>query len=318
MPKIRREIQLGILFALTILLFVWGLNYLKGKNIFQRQITFYAVYDNVSGLLESNPVSINGLKVGQIDRIAFHPDGSGKVVVTSIIGRQIPIPANSVAYLGSPDLVGGKQIMIELGTGPAIIGQGDTLQGVIKQSIADDIATQFMPVMEKAGNMIVKMDSVLTAAHQILGSENRELLNNSFRQLDASLTSLSNTTAQTENLLRDESGRLSEIFSSTLSVIKNIESQNEALAGIVVNMSEITDSLAVSELKATINQAGRSLQEFAALMEQINAGEGSAGLLLKDESLFRNLEAASAQLEMLLEDIRENPGKYFRISVFGR
>lgn len=318
MPKLRREAQLGILFALTLFLFIWGLNYLRGYNVFQRQITFHTVYDEVAGLLESNPVTISGVNVGQIDRIAFHPDGSGKVVVTSIVGRQINIPANSIAFLGSPSLIGGKEIMIQLGTDTRMLSSGDTLRGMISYSLVDEFSNHLLPMAEKAGNMIVQMDSVLTALQLLLNQENREMISQSIEHLNAGLASLASTSQTADELISRESDRLSGIMSSASSILENVESQNQALNDIISNMSVISDSLAESELKEAINNAGRSLQEFANLMEQLNAGEGSAGLLMQDETLFRNLEAVSLQLDLLLQDIRENPGKYFRISVFGR
>jgi phospholipid/cholesterol/gamma-HCH transport system substrate-binding protein len=113
--KLKREYKIGFLAFVSIFLFVWGLNYLKGRDIFSSQITFYAIYDNVAGLIESNPVSVNGVNIGQVQSIRFMPDGSGRILVESLINQEVPIPENSISMLTGASLTGSREIIIILG-----------------------------------------------------------------------------------------------------------------------------------------------------------------------------------------------------------
>jgi ABC-type transporter Mla subunit MlaD len=125
--KLRREFILGAVGVITLLLFVWGFNYLKGKDLLKKQQRFYVVYPVIDGLIESHPVTVNGVAIGQVNRIGFHKDRSGRVVVECLIGDYIDIPSNSIALLKSSSLIGGFEIELLLGNTPDYLQHGDTL-----------------------------------------------------------------------------------------------------------------------------------------------------------------------------------------------
>lgn len=315
--KIQREVKIGLLFAITLFLFIWGINYLRGTDIFTRQIRFHIVYDQVSGLMETNPVTISGVTVGQVSRIAFHPDGSGRVVVTATADRQIGIPVNSVARLTS-EIVGTNKIIIELGTHPDIITSGDTLIGRKDPAITEQIEEQFAPFRIHAERILVSADTLLAALNQVLGPEHRQMISGSIASLHHTMSKMESAAHTFDEILSHEAKRISTILQNAESITHNLEENRETINHILQNLSETSDHIASDEFQNVIFQASHAMTELALLMEKINRGEGSAGKLLSDEELYENINRASHELELLLEDIRAHPGRYFRISVFGR
>ncbi len=307
-----------MLAVITLVLFIWGVNYLKGRDIFQKQLEFYVVYDKVTGLIESNPVSLNGLPIGQVKRISFHPDGSGRILVECLVGNAIALPDNSIAHLVSPGLIGSREIEIELGNSGHFISSGDTLEGIFQASLQDEVATQLLPIKAQAESLLAQMDTVLTIFSQVFTPATRESLSEGISDFSNTLDNLENASLVMDTTLVAQAGRISEILGNAASISRNIQENNDAIERIIHNFSTLSDTLVSLELVSTIEQAKGSLGEFALAMDKINRGEGTFGLLLNDQALYLNLERSSRQLDLLLEDIKENPGKYFSVSVFGR
>ncbi len=315
--KISREVKLGILAAVTLFLFIWGINYLRGKDLFTPQISFFAVYEQVGGLTESNPVRVSGVQVGQVDRIIFHPDGSGRVVVESIIERgKIQIPANSMARMSS-DFLGTTEIEIVLGDAQVLINDGDTLEAQTKASITEEVTRQLMPFRQKAEDLLAQVDTILTVIQYTFNPQTRDNIINSVESITNTLTSLESTTTTLDTSMETQISKLSMILSNAESITTNIKNNNEDISRIIENFSAISDTLAAAQIAQTFSNVNQTMADFSQVVEKINRGEGSMGLLINDEDLYRNLDASSRQLDSLLMEIRNNPGRYFNISVFG-
>jgi phospholipid/cholesterol/gamma-HCH transport system substrate-binding protein len=291
--KIKREILLGILGVVSLLLFIWGVNYLKGTDLLQRQQIFYVIYPKVDGLIESHPVSVNGVKIGQVNKIGFHRDRTGRVVVECIINPDIDIPVNSQAILRSASLIGGYEIVLQLGDSNMIMQNTDTLTGVIQPSIQDDIAAQLDPFKDQSAIILARFDTLLTSLNMVFDNENRTNLSHSIGELNKSLRHIE-------------------------SIAENIHNQEQNINKIVGNLAAITDSIAALEIKSVLDQTSKSIETLQQVLSSVNEGEGSLTLLLHDDGLYQNLERSSYELELLLEDIRNNPRKYFNFSVFGK
>ncbi|MFO8066280.1 MAG: MlaD family protein [Bacteroidales bacterium] len=315
--KIRREVRIGIVVVGTILLFVWGLNYLKGTDIFTKQVKFYAVYDQVTGLIESNPVSISGVKVGQINSIDFHPDGSGRVVVESIIGTTVKIPKNSIARLYSSDLLGTREIEILLGDSAKNIENGDTLSTHIQASIQDEVSQQMLPFKKQAENLLAQIDSVMAVIQYVFNKETRDNISESMENIKLTLENFERTTYTLDTTFYSQAIRIATILSNAESITSNLAKNNESITKIITNFEAVSDTLAASDLKQTINNANKTLEELDIALSKVNTGEGSLGMLIHDDELYLNLEKTSKELENLIEDIKKDPKRYFNISVFG-
>lgn len=315
--KIRREHKLGILAVAAIFLFIWGLNYLKGRDIFRKQITFYAIYEDVTGLIESNPVSLSGVNIGQVNRIRFMPDGSGRILVENVISTEVPIPVNSVSVLTGMSLTGSREIIITLGDAPEFLQSGDTLQSAQQSSIQEEVSQMVAPIKQRAEDLFVQVDSVLIIFQAIFSPQTRDNIVVSFESIQHTLENLEKTTNTLDKTINQETTRIAQIMANAESISTNLKDNNELLSNIIQNFSSISDSIAGANLKKTLRHTEESLASFNQVMDKINKGEGSMGLLVNDDKLYHNMEATSKQLELLLEDIRNNPGSYINISVFG-
>jgi len=316
--KISREVKLGFIGAVTLFLFVWGLSYLKGKDILGRQLTIFAEYDNVSGLVETNPVVVSGVKIGQVDRIYFHPDGSGKIMVRMIVGRDIGIPVNSVARLTGADFMGFREIDIILGDSRVNVFNGDTLATLTSASLTEEVSQQIAPLKHQAENLLAQIDSVLAVVQNIFNAETRENISQSIESIKQTIVTIEKTTATVDTTFSRQASRLAVILSNAESISNNLRQNNEAITNIIQNFSELSDTMAALEIAKTMEDVNKTMEALSAAMDKINRGEGSLGLLVNDEELYRNLETSSKQLELLLEDIRQNPRRYINVSVFGR
>ncbi len=309
--KWNREIKLGILFTAGLLLFLWGVNYLKGKAVFSRQTRFYVVYDRVDGLKESNAVILSGVKIGHIHRIAFHPDQSGQVVVTAFIQNDIHIPSNSLAILSSPDLVGEAYLDMVLGDAPLALSNSDTLQGALKGGMMQDFTDQ-------ARQLITRADNLISSIQEVFSNENLASMNTAMENAAASSINLNKASGIASDLLDQEGEKISQILSDVTMVTENLASNMENLDHILNNLSHLSEAATAPELKHTIQQLGEATTAISSILQRMDAGEGSAGKLLTDQALYQRLESSSRELELLLEDIRKNPERYFRINIFGR
>ncbi|HSV87914.1 MAG TPA: MlaD family protein [Bacteroidales bacterium] len=316
--KISRELKIGVIGILTIALFFWGLFFLQGTGIFSRQIAFYAVYDHIDDLLETNPVTINGVIVGQVNKISFHPDGSGKVLVRCMIEPQIAIPSNSIARLAAADLIGTREIQIILGTSQVAIVSGDTLQTEITASLAQEVSEQLLPLRLQAEQLFGQVDSVINVIYRILDEGTRQNIVTSFESLANTLTNLESSTHYFDSVLAGQVNRLSVIFANAESITSNLRQNNEAIANVINNLSVTTDTLAAIDFTTTMHNVNTSMEGLAAIVEKINRGEGTMGLLVHDDQLYHNIQNASQQLDSLIIDIQENPRRYLNFSVFGR
>lgn len=316
--KISRQFKLGILFAVTLFLLGWGIEFLKGKNLFSNARTYFGVYERIEGLLVANPVTVNGFEVGQVTRIGFTDDNSGKILVEMEVKRDFDLPANSIARIYSSDLMGSKAIALERGSSKTLAKDSDTLRTGVEGSIKDAVNEQVRPIKNKAENLMLSIDTVVTVIQDVFNPKTRDDLAKSFTSIEQTLASLKNTSYNIDTLVTAESNRLAMIIGNLESITRNIDSKGGEINNTIDNLSAISDTLANAKLSKTLNKANSSLEQITALLDKVNQGEGTAGKLLTNDSLYRNLESASHELNMLLRDIKLHPQRYVHFSVFGR
>jgi phospholipid/cholesterol/gamma-HCH transport system substrate-binding protein len=298
--KISREVKTAVLVISGILLFVFLFNYLKGENILDSSRTYYALYDNVEGLAPSTPVTINGMNVGKVKAIAFKGDGSGKLLVTLLVDNDFEFSKNSKAELYDLGLIGGKAIaIIPAFDDSEIAVSGTYLNTTVKAGLTDLVNQRLTPLQEKIEVVMSETDSLLVNFNEILDADTKNNIKEGIAELNATIKSFKQTSISL-NILVDNN---QESITATLS---NFEKTSESFA-------KLSDSLANANLAETIKDLQSTIKSFDAVMASINNGEGSVGKLLKDESLYNNLEAASKEMEELLRDIKLHPARYRRI-----
>jgi len=303
--KLSKEIKTAILVIVGILFFVFGFNYLKGKNLLDSSRTFYTVYDNVEGLAPSTPVTISGLPVGRVQSIGFTDDGSSKLLVKLLVTTDYKFSKNSKAQLYEAGLIGGKAIAIVPAFDNAEEAEdGDTLEADIKAGLSELVNQRLTPLQEKIETMMVSADSLLNNINDVFDSKTKDNLRKGIADMSATMSSFKETSASINSLLKSNQERLNNTLANAESMTNNLNS--------------ITDSIAKADLGKTIEELQGTIGKFNNVMASIENGEGSIGKLLKDEGLYNNLEGASKQLEQLLQDMKLNPKRYVHFSLFGK
>lgn len=314
--KISKEFKVGLVFIIAIAALVWGFNYLKGINLFSSQKTYYAIYEHVNGLVKANPVSISGLKVGQVKDIYFAPGNTGLIVVSMSITTDLPIPENTIANIYSSDLMGSKAIELKLGSSNKYIQDGDTLPSLVEASLKDAVNQQIRPLKNKAEDLISSIDSVVVMVQAVFNRKSREDIANALESVKNTLNSLENASSNIDTIVQSQAGRLANILYNLDMITTNIENNNDKIDRIIDNFASISDSLAKAEIPRTFNNINSTVNDLAVIAEKINSGEGTLGMLINDDELYNNLKQASSDLEILLQDIKTNPKRYVRFSIF--
>lgn len=309
--KIANETKVGILAAFSIALLIIGYNFLKGNAIFSSETVLYARYSHVDGLGVSKPVLINGYQIGRVDKLTLQPDGT--IIATLKIKGKYEIPKNSVAKLESIDLLGGKAIVMALGTGNIYAKDGDTLNANVAKGLMEAV----QPVQKKAELIIAKMDSILTSVNSILNPNFQKNIDKSFNSVAATLASLEATSKKVDNLVGSEGTRISSILANVEAISSNLKNNNEKINGILKNINSITDQVAAANFKQTIDNANKAVADLQSIVSKVNNGQGTLGLLVNDTKMYDNLNNASMNLDKLIIDLKENPKRYVHFSVFG-
>ncbi len=317
MRKIRHEVKIGVLAIITIALFIWIYNFMKGKNILHAAKTYTVVYDKVNGLEESNAVLINGYRVGLVDNIRFASDQSGKLIVTLLIEENFDIPKNSIARIYSSDLMGTRSVDLILGNSEDFCESGDTLIPEVAGTLQEQVSIEMLPLKNKAENLMLSIDSVLAVIQVTFNESFRDNFSASFGHIRETIKHLNRSTYTLDTLLTNEDGRFATFLSNIESISGNLKNNNEELTQLFQNMASLSDSLAKSHIRSTIDNLDRTLANMDTALTRINRGEGTLGMLITDDSLYINLENATNSLDALLKDVKENPKRYVQVSVFG-
>ena len=309
--KISNELRVGILVTLSLALLIWGLNYLKGKDFFTTSHKYYAVYDNVDGLVKSNIVIMNGYRIGIINKIEFLADHSGKLLVTLMINSDVFISKDATANIYSSDFLGSKGMRITLGKDKRSVENGDTLIGILETNLVSRLETQVGPIKNKAESLIVSLDSTTRMLRDIFDTNTKHNLKSTISHLNNSLGSM-------DNMINSDNGKLKIMLENMESITTNFKLHNKEIGLIIDNLSQVSDSLAKVHFASAINNADLVMEKTYQVMDKINKGEGSLGLLVNDEKLYHSLETTAKDLDDLLKDLKTNPKRYVHFSMFGK
>ncbi|MDP1622326.1 MAG: MlaD family protein [Bacteroidales bacterium] len=314
--KISKEIRIGVIFVLATAVLIWGLMYLKGLEMFNASRTFYAVYDQVNGLVAANPISIKGMKVGQVKKLYFDPQNPQKIIVELYVLGDYPIAKNSSARIFNSSLLGAPEVEIIPGNSVVMAKEGDTLLSLLEATLGQEVNRQLLPLKIKAENLIGSIDSIAIIVQQVLNKNTRDNLVKAIGNIQQTLENITHTTYNIDTLMESQRNNLSRIINNVESISSNLKQNNKKITNILTNFSDLSDSLAKARIPQTIAQVNKAVIDLDSILMKINRGEGSLGQLLSNEQLYNEVEKAARDLNLLLEDIRKNPGKYVKVSVF--
>ena len=302
--KITKEIKVAVLVILSVVLFYWGFAFLKGKNLFDTSTKLYAVYDNVAGLVEAAPVTINGLIIGKVNAIEMLSDGKMKVELV-ITNEQIKIAKSSEAQIMDSGLIGGREIAIINNFSDTNYTQsGDILKTSNKLGLTDELASQIGPVKDKVEVLLENANKLIENLNATLDATTQQKLKASIASLELTLSEFSKISINANEILLENKSKLN----TTLS---NFEKSSG-------NLNSITTSLEKANLGATVKKLETTLTNVNGIIANLEQGKGSMGKLLNDDMMYTNLTKTSKELELLLQDLRLNPTRYVNVSVFGK
>ena len=310
--KISNETKVGALTSIAIAILFIGYSFLKGNNVFSSENTFYTEYDNVDGLAVSKPVLVSGFQIGRVSALKLQPNG--KIRTEFKINDDYEIPSNSVARIVSADLLGSKAIVFELGNSTTMARDGDPLLSDVQANLMEKVE----PLQHKIENLVVKLDSVLSGVNSVMDAEFQRDFKSSVRSIAASLKNLEKITGDVDGLVGSERNRLSNILANMESITTNFKNNNDKINSILSNLDTLSNDLARTEIQQTVDNANQAMKNVQEITDKINNGNGSLSQLIHDEELYQNLNNASASLDQLIKDLSENPGKYLKISIFGK
>lgn len=317
--KLSKEFKIGLVVVAAIAAFIWGLSFLKGSNIFSHKYYIYAIYPKIDGLIPANPILVNGYKIGQVNKISLiEKGGVHQVLVKFLLTEDVKIPSNSIAKAISADLLGSKAVEIVMGNSTRYANNGDTLASDTEEGLKESFNKQMAPIQAKAANLLGSMDSVMTVVSMVLNTKNRENIDKSFESIRKAILSLEQTAYKLDDLMASEKTKLSAILNNLSGITGNLHKNEQKINNILNNFSNLSDTLAKSQLKSAIGNADKTLKELNILLAKINEGQGTLGKLVKNDSLYNNLNKSSEDLDKLLKDLRINPKRYVHLSVFGR
>lgn len=302
--KISRELKTALIILGGIALFVLGFNFLKSSALFDNSKTFYAVYDDVSGLTPGTSVDINGLSVGSVKDIRFL-DGRGNLVVTFTVSKDFVFSENSEVEVYDTGIIGGKNLrIIPVFDGSEAAASGDTLVSTMKPGITELVTQRLTPLQEKLESLLNSADTVLVGMDDVMDEASKENLRKGISHFDDVMANLNSVTRNLDRFLT-----------------RNEQSLNRSLAEvekITQNLSGVSAELANADVGQTVKSLQSTIANLNGMITKMQTGDGSMANLINDKELYTNLSAASDQLNLLLEDMRLNPKRYVHFSVFGK
>lgn len=292
--KLSKEFQIGILVIVTIAITFFGVNYLKGINIFNPTNYYYLKLDKINGLVETNPVNVKGYKVGLVQEIIYDYENPNKdIVIVLQLDDDLRVPHGTKAALVS-GLMGGATIELMLNESSTYYQRGDTIPSYIDEGILNALTAEVMPRIQ---TIIPQLDSLIVSLNAI--AENKTIE-----------SSLANINEMTGNLKKASVG-INRI------VDKDVPTLCSNMNTVLTDFSKVSGNLSKVDFDKTVTQLNTTLSSVQTMVDRVNKGEGTLGMLMKDPSLYNNINTTVSSANDLLVDLKLNPKRYVHFSVWG-
>lgn len=314
--KFSKYTKLGILIVSTLIILIWGFNYLKGINFLNKSNKYHVVYERIDGLLKSSAVTLNGFKVGQVTDIQFVNDHSGRLMVSFSLEGDLLIPKGSVARIVSSDLMGNKAIHLLFQSGSQYYASGDTLPGSIESDLKEQVSMQVLPLKKRAEELLASLDSAITVVTYVFNENTRKNLSESFEHINQTVINFQQTSSTLNQLMQNNSSHISSILNNLDSISTDFKNNGGKFNAIIQNIESISDSLSMISVSPIFAEISNSLDGLSKIIARLQQSDNSAGLLLNDPHLYNNLNSLSSSLDLLLKDFRNNPKRYVHFSAF--
>lgn len=304
-----KEVKIGIFTVIVLAGAYFGLNYLKSKRLFSNDNIIYAVFNQADGLEVGAPVIIKGFKIGTVEKINFDIR-SEQLLVKLLVNGEYPLPINSEAKIASTSLLGGKVLEVKLGNDVVqTLGNGDTIRTSTERNIMDVAGEEYGKLKEMASDIVTKLSQALDGMNKVLSDDNA-------RALSATLANLSSISGNINEAVSSPTKGLKTTMENISVLSASLREAAPDLQRGLHNIALLSDTLSVKG-PVLISNAAASLDNLNQVIAKVNRGEGSAGKLINDEALYKNLNEAVANMSILLADLKANPKRYINVTVFG-
>ena len=302
--RLSKEIKAAFFVLSTILLFIFGFNFLKGSSLLDKQKTIYAVYDEVDGLLVGANVMINGLSIGNVTELDFLPN-STKILVTLKVKDKLNFSSKSTASIYETGVLGGLAISIDpIFEKESTVKTGDTLNSSVRPGLTELINRQIEPLSRQLQSTITSVDSIFTGASNVLNKQTQEEIKESINVLTSAIKAINNSSIIIEKTLTAKNTQINN-------TIDNFEK-------ISSNLSEVSDELNSFGLSNLLSNLEVSVDGISSIVNKLDSDKSTIGKLINEDEVYNNLNSSIESLNSLIIDIKENPKKYVHFSVFGR
>ncbi|MHA4846809.1 MlaD family protein [Flavitalea antarctica] len=308
--KISNETKVGALTAVAITVLILGFNFLKGRNITERNDELFAVFKSVKGVGPANPVLINGLQVGKVSALKEKDKNLSGIIVTMSLSKDVNIPDNSIATINS-DLLGTTSLEIILGNSPNFIQSGGTLQTTTNPGLLGEVKGALSPAIDNLNKTLASLDVFIQKLNTIVDPNTK----NNIQGIIANLTT---TSKSLENLLNNQTGALAKTLSNFENFSSNLAKNNGKIDSTLTNLEKTTNMLSNANIDQAVMQLKNTLAKLDNTISKIDSKDGTLGMLLNDRKLYDELHQTSRSLTTLLDDFRTHPKRYVNISVFGK
>ncbi len=293
-----REVKVGLMAVVAIFVLYFGLNFLKGIDIFSSVSNYYASYENIGGLVPSSPVYVKGFKVGQVEEVKYDFTKKESFVVRISVSKDIKVPKGAKVELFDDGLMGGKAI--QLVYDPIVLTQemyqaGDTIESQVGTGLMGQLAGDLMPKIE---SISTQTDSLIRSLRTLVDSKE---LNNSLSSIEKTTSDLAVSSSQLKKLMKTD-------------VPKIMSDVN----GLTSDFKQISGNLKTIDFAATFASIDHTIANLNLATDRINNSEGTLGLLLNDKNLYINLSNTASSADKLLIDLQKNPKRYVHFSLFGK
>ncbi len=293
-----KEFIIGISVIVAVLILFFGIDYLKGINVFKPSNYYIASYDNVAGLEISAPVTVDGFKVGQVREINFNYEKPGKIEVVLALNKSLRLPKNSQAKIAST-LMSGSYVEIEMGNSNEMVEVGGTIQGVTSPDMMANITDNVLPAV---GNLVPKVDSLLTSLNKIVSDP---ALLKTVQTLDDVAENIYVASGSLNNVIGRQ---VPSLLGNAGNVTRNLDSLTTNLNALSIELKQ----LPISSAMDNVNEVTANLVRFS---NQLNNANSSLGMLMHDPELYNRINKMTADIDSLIIDITNNPKRYISIKL---
>lgn len=293
----RKEFVIGICMLLALAILYFGIEFLKGANIFHAANYYYVTYSNVTGLSVSAPVTVNGYKVGQVREIKYLYDNPGHMRVELSLDSHLKLPKGTTAVF-TTDMLGTSTIAISLAEGNDYYKVGDELPAATAKGLMDAATQDIIPAFVAIAG---KVDTLLTATNRLVSDP---ALAAAVSRLDAMTQNLTRTT----ELLNRSMATMPAVMSDVKTITGNFSATSQELQTFTHTLNQVPVDSLTQQLQLTLNN-------IRSITDELNSPNSSLGKILNDPALYDNLNSTAASMDALLKDIQKNPKRYISIKL---